>query len=88
MLHRFLRCSRAFSSKTTKKTLMAIIGNNPHVPEYINKLKLDKYMSPVYFQNEEEMMKPGDYESALIVNSNPKQMELFLKFNCYNKICC
>eukprot|EP01022_Parablepharisma_sp_SALTPOND_P020498 TRINITY_DN3747_c0_g1_i1.p1 TRINITY_DN3747_c0_g1~~TRINITY_DN3747_c0_g1_i1.p1 ORF type:complete len:371 (+),score=31.48 TRINITY_DN3747_c0_g1_i1:3038-4150(+) len=79
MLRRIGSFARNFATiKGQKTTLMAVIGNNPKVPELINKYHLDKYMAPVYFENETEMMKPGNYDSALIVNSNPKQMEEFL----------
>jgi len=69
---------RTFGSSHRKMTKTAIIGNNPKVPELIEKYKLTKYMIPVYFKNEGEMLRPGDCDSALIVNSNPKQMEDFL----------
>ncbi len=81
MMQRLLSFSRTFSSSAIRPkhtTLMAVIGNNPQVPEYIKKHGLDKHMTPVYFKNEEEMMRPEKYDSALIVNSNPQQMEKFL----------
>lgn len=69
--------SRAFGS-AKRGIKMAIIGNNPKVPQLIEKYTCEKYIKPFYFKSEEEMMKPSDYEAALIVNSNPKQMEQFL----------
>lgn len=69
---------RNFSRTAFKPTKMAIIGNNPNVPQLIKTLGLDRYMTPTYFDTEADMMKPGDYDSALIVSSSPKQMEDFL----------
>ena len=78
MIRNLQKYARAFATKSHPTTLMAVIGNDPQVPELIKKYKLDTYMTPVFFENEAEMMKPGNYDSALIVNSNPKQMEQFL----------
>ncbi len=79
MLQRLTRCARSFSHRAgpERTCLMAVIGNNPKVPEYIRRHRLDKYMTPVYFQNEAEMMVPRDYDAALVVDSNLKQMEAF-----------
>jgi len=72
---------RKFSSQAKKRKIakVAVIGNNPKVNEYITKHSLNSFMTPTFFQKPEDMMAPANYDAALIVNSNPKQMEDFLK---------
>eukprot|EP00831_Metopus_contortus_P045496 TRINITY_DN3646_c0_g1_i1.p1 TRINITY_DN3646_c0_g1~~TRINITY_DN3646_c0_g1_i1.p1 ORF type:complete len:342 (-),score=35.81 TRINITY_DN3646_c0_g1_i1:67-1092(-) len=72
-----LGCTGARCFSSTIST-MAVIGNNPKVPELMKQMGLTKYCTPIYFSSEEEMMKPASYDSALIVSSNPQQMEKFL----------
>jgi len=64
---------------------LAVLGNHPKIPELLISKKLDTIMTPVYFKNEQEMMKPGKYMAALIVNSDAKQIAEFISIQKYLK---
>jgi phosphoglycerate dehydrogenase-like enzyme len=71
----------ASKHRAPRKVLTAVIGCNPEVEEGIRRLQLVKNIIPIYLRSKEDLKRASDYEAALVVQTNPDEMETFLKAN-------